>query len=94
MPPVSTIEQRLAASFGAQRLMATLGARMVLVADGEVHIALPFAQHLCQQHGFLHAGAITSIVDSDAALTRAPPGHEVLCAEFKINLLRPAFGEH
>lgn len=94
---MSNIEQRIAASFSAQRLMATLGARLALVADGEVHIALPFGQHLCQQHGFLHAGAITSIVDSAcgyAALTKAPPGYEVLSAEFKINLLRPALGEH
>lgn len=77
--------------------METLGARLALVADGEVHIALPFSKHLSQQHGFLHAGAITSIVDSAcgyAALTRAPPEHEVLSAEFKVNLLRPAVGEH
>lgn len=77
--------------------METLGARLALVADGEVHIALPFSKHLSQQHGFLHAGAITSIVDSAcgyAALTRAPPEREVLSAEFKVNLLRPAVGEH
>lgn len=77
--------------------METLGARLALVADGEVHIALPFSKHLSQQHGFLHAGVITSIVDSAcgyAALTRAPPEHEVLSAEFKVNLLRPAVGEH
>ena len=37
-----------------------------------------------------------SIVDSAcgyAALTKAPPGHEVVTAEFKLNLLRPAIGE-
>jgi len=94
---MSDLEQRIAASFSAQRLMATLGARLALVADGEVHIALPFSAHLSQQHGFLHAGAITSIVDSAcgyAALTKAPADHEVLSAEFKINLLRPALGQH
>lgn len=94
---MSNIEQRIAASFSAQRLMETLGAKLALVADGEVHIALPFAKHLCQQHGFVHAGAITSIVDSAcgyAALTKAPLDYEVLSAEFKINLLRPALGEH
>ena len=77
--------------------MATLGARLVLVADGEVHIALPFSAALTQQHGYLHAGATTSIVDSAcgyAALTKAPLGTEVVTAEFKINLLRPAIGEH
>lgn len=43
---MSDIEQRIAASFGAQRLMETLGARLALVADGEVHIALPWLQRL------------------------------------------------
>jgi len=93
---MSDIQQRIANSFAAQTLMETLGAKLVLVADGEVHIALPFSKHLSQQHGFLHAGAITSIVDSAcgyAALTKAPQNHEVVSAEFKINLLRPALGE-
>ncbi len=76
--------------------MSTLGARLALVAAGEVHIALPFSKHLSQQHGYVHAGAITSVVDSAcgyAALTRAAPGHEVVTAEFKINFMRPAVGD-
>lgn len=92
---MTDIRQRIAASFRAQGLMATLGAELVHVADGEVHIALPFSSGLTQQHGYLHAGAITSIVDSAcgyAALTKAPAGCEVVTAEFKINLMRPAIG--
>lgn len=76
--------------------MATLGAWIVSIAEGEVHIELPFSEKLSQQHGYLHAGAITSIVDSAcgyAALTKAPAEHEVVTAEFKINLMRPAIGE-
>lgn len=76
--------------------MTTLGASLAHVADGEVHIALPFSAHLSQQHGYVHAGAVTSIVDSAcgyAALTRAPQGYEVVTAEFKINLMRPAIGQ-
>ena len=90
------IQERIAASFKAQGLMVTLGAQLVSVADGEVQIALPFSEQHSQQHGYVHAGAITSIVDSAcgyAALTRAPPECEVVTAEFKINLLRPAIGE-
>lgn len=93
---MSELHERIAASFGAQGLMATLGATLDSVSDGEVHIALPFSARLSQQHGYLHAGAVTSIVDSAcgyAALTKAPPGFEVVTAEFKINLLRPAIGE-
>jgi uncharacterized protein (TIGR00369 family) len=93
---MSDIQERIATSFNSQGLMATLGAQLVSVADGEVQIALPFSDRLSQQHGFLHAGAITSIVDSAcgyAALTQAPPEAEVVTAEFKINFVRPAIGE-
>jgi uncharacterized protein (TIGR00369 family) len=93
---MSDIQKRIEDSFNAQGLMSTIGARLVLVADGEVHIELPFSIGLSQQHGYLHAGATTSIVDSAcgyAALTKAPPDFEVVTAEFKINLMRRALGE-
>jgi uncharacterized protein (TIGR00369 family) len=90
------LQDRIQRSFDAQGLMATLGARLQHVQAGEVHIALPFSRHLSQQMGFLHAGAVTSIVDSAcgyAALTQAPAGMEVVTAEFKINLMRPGIGQ-
>ena len=93
---MTDLQDRIATSFRAQGLMATLGAELALVSEGEVHIALPFSERLSQQHGYMHAGAITSILDSAcgyAALTKAPPGFEVVTAEFKINLLRPALGD-
>jgi uncharacterized protein (TIGR00369 family) len=89
------LRQRIQRSFDAQGLMTTLGARLERVAPGEVQIALPFSRRLSQQLGYLHAGAITSILDSAcgyAALTQAPPDREVVTAEFKINLMRPALG--
>lgn len=91
-----SIQDRIDRSFGAQTMMSTLGARLLEVADGEVRIEMPFAEHLRQQQGYLHAGAITSIVDNAcgyAALTKAPPQHEVVTAEFKVNFTRPAIGE-
>lgn len=88
-------EQRVAASFNSQGLMKALGATLVYVGDGEVHIAMPASPNISQQHGYAHAGAISSILDTAcgyAALTRAPSDSEVVTAEFKINLLRPAIG--
>jgi uncharacterized protein (TIGR00369 family) len=76
--------------------MATLGAKIELIAPGEVHLALPFAPQFCQQNGFMHAGAIASVADSAngyAAYTLTPPETDVLAVEFKINLLAPAQGE-
>jgi uncharacterized protein (TIGR00369 family) len=73
--------------------MTTLGAVLDRVAPGEVDVSVPFADALCQQNGFLHAGVLASVADSAcgyAALTLAAPGQDVLAVEFKINLLRPA----
>ena len=93
---MSDLEARIHDSFAAQGLMKTLGAQIVHVSEGEVHIALPFSALLSQQHGYVHAGAIASILDTAcgyAALTKAAPGDDVVTAEFKINLLRPALGD-
>jgi uncharacterized protein (TIGR00369 family) len=86
----------VAETYGRQTLLVTLGARLTRVAPGEVDIEVPFAAHLCQQNGFLHAGVITSIADTAngyAAYTLAPPDTDVLAVEFKINLMEPALGE-
>ena len=75
--------------------MKTLGASLELVEPGRVQIAVPFSPVLTQQHGYAHAGVITSIADSAcgyAAMTLAPDGCEVLSVEFKISLLAPAQG--
>ena len=77
--------------------MATLGAEMVSVVPGKVEIRFPYNPKLVQQNDFVHAGAITSILDSAcgyAALSVAPAGNDVLSVEFKINLLAPAVGDH
>jgi uncharacterized protein (TIGR00369 family) len=93
---MSNLHDLILASFNAQGLMTTLGASLAFVGDGEVHIALPFSKHLSQQRGYVHAGAITSIVDSAcgyAAMTKVAAGADVVTAEFKINFMRPALGE-
>ena len=88
-------EARVRESFSRQSHMATLGAEIVFLAPGEVHLAFPFAEKFCQQNGFMHAGAIASVADSAngyAAYTLAPADTDVLAVEFKINLLAPARG--
>jgi uncharacterized protein (TIGR00369 family) len=76
--------------------MRTLGVTLEHVAPGEVVLVLPFRADLTQQHGFLHAGIITAVVDSAcgyAALTLMEPGAAVLSVEYKVQLLAPARGE-
>ena len=94
--PDPDFETRVRASFARQTFMETIGARLSRVAPGEVEIELPFRADLAQQHGYLHAGIVTAIVDTAcgyAALTLTPAGAEVLSVEFKINLMSPARGE-
>jgi len=89
-------EARVRASFGRQRFMATLGASLERVEPGDVTIGFTHREELTQQHGYLHAGVMTSVADSAcgyAALSLMEPGVGVLSVEFKVNMLAPAVGE-
>jgi uncharacterized protein (TIGR00369 family) len=93
---VSTREERVRRSFSNQAFMSTLGAKLTVVGEGVVEIRLPFSSKLTQQHGYLHAGAVTAVMDSAcgyAALSLAPDDKDVLTVEFKQNLLAPAVGD-
>lgn len=94
--PDANFEARVRSSFAQQKLMETIGATLAEIMPGEVSIELPFRVDLTQQHGYLHAGVVTSVVDSAcgyAALTLMPEGAEVVSVEFKINLVAPAVGK-
>jgi len=93
---VTTHEERIRQSFAKQAFMSFLGAELAAVVQGGVEIRLPFSPNLTQQNKYLHAGAITAVLDSAcgyAALTVAPDDKEVLTVELKVNLLAPAAGE-
>ena len=95
-PRDSQFEARVRASFERQRFMATLGASLERVEPGEVAIAFTHRDGLTQQHGYLHAGVMTSVADSAcgyAALSLTEPDVGVLSVEFKVNMLAPAMGD-
>ncbi len=95
-PPDPHFAERVRASFQQQTVMAAIGASVRSVTPGAVEIELPYRADLCQQDGFLHAGIVTTIVDSAcgyAAYTLMPAGARVLSVEFKINFLAPAVGD-
>jgi uncharacterized protein (TIGR00369 family) len=94
-PRDADYERRVRESFARQRAMETFGARLLRVEPGAVEIGVDFDEAFTQQHGYLHAGLVTAIVDTAcgyAALTLTEPGAEVLSVEFKLNLLSPAAG--
>ncbi len=89
-------EARVRASFARQRAMDTIGATVARVEPGLVEVELPYRADLTQQHGFLHAGIVATILDSAcgyAAFSLMAPDVAVLTIEYKINLLRPAQGD-
>jgi len=96
MTATEAFEERVRASFRQQNFMATIGASLGAVRKGEVEIVLPFSGALTQQHGFIHAGVVTTLIDNAcgyAALTLMPQDAAVLTTEFKVNFLSPAKGE-
>jgi uncharacterized protein (TIGR00369 family) len=93
---VEQFDRKVREAFARQAFMATLGAEIDCAAPGTVEIRMPFNQKHTQQNGFVHAGAITSIMDSAcgyAAYSVAPEGYNVLTVEFKVSLLAPAVGD-
>jgi uncharacterized protein (TIGR00369 family) len=96
VPANPSFEQRTRESFARQGAMAYLGAVLQRVEPGRVEISLPFRPELSQQHGFFHAGIISTIADSAggyAGFTLFPADSAVLTVEFKVNLMAAADGE-
>lgn len=95
-PESADYEERIRLSFARQGLMSTLKATLGNVSPGLVEIAMRPDPAISQQHGFVHAGALSAIADTAAgyaALTLMPRGRGVLTTEFKINLVAPAVGD-
>ena len=95
-PAAPGFDERVRQSFSRLALMATIGARLVRIAPGEVDIEMPVRSDLTQQHGYVAAGIVTAIVDTAcgyAAMSLMPAGANVLTVEYKVNFVSPARGE-
>jgi uncharacterized protein (TIGR00369 family) len=83
-------------SFQRQNAMATIGTRIEKLEPGLVELAFDYDASLTQQHGFIHAGIVSTVMDSAcgyAGFSLMPENTAVLTIEFKVNLLAPAQGE-
>jgi len=88
--------ERVRASFARQTAMHHIGAQLADVRPGYCAIALPVRNDLLQQHGYVHAGILSMIVDTAggyAGFSLFPDDAAVLTVEFKVNLLAPALGQ-
>lgn len=90
-------EQVVRDAFAAQAAMSTIGATLERVEPGMVQIDLPVhAGLLTNVPGIVHGGVVGMIADSAiglSGLTLVPAGQFGVSAEYKINMLAPAFGE-
>lgn len=96
-PRDKNFAEKVKKSFSEQAVMNLIGAEIFSIKPGKVRIKLPFSKNLTQQNNFIHAGIITTIVDSAcgyAAFSLMPENSSVLSVEFKVNLLRPAIGDY
>lgn len=85
--------RRVAESFAQQSAMHSLGITLGEIAPGFISLHMPFNAAFTQQNGFIHAGIITTALDSAcgyAAFSLMPATADVLSIEFKTNLLSPA----
>ena len=85
--------ERVRASVARQTLLTTLGVTVERLAPGHVELRLAHRPDLTQQHGFVHAGAVSTIADSAcgyAAYTLLPVDRDIMTVHFAINLTAPA----
>lgn len=89
-------DARVRASFADQIIMQSMGITLDAIAPGEVTLGMAFHPGFVQQHGFHHAGATTTALDSAcgyAAMSLMPATADVLTVEFKVSLMAPAAGD-
>jgi uncharacterized protein (TIGR00369 family) len=67
-----------------------------VIEKGYFQSTVAIEEHHRQQDGFIHAGVMATMADHTAgysAFTIVPEDFQILTIEFKINFLRPAFGD-
>ena len=96
LPKHPDYQEKVKKSFADQAVMKTIGASIEAIGAGEIEIEFPYQTSLTQQNGFIHAGIVSTVLDSAcgyAAFSLMPEDASVLTIEFKINLLSPAKGD-
>jgi uncharacterized protein (TIGR00369 family) len=93
---MSDLRDRIEGIFTRAPFMTLLGVRLVDVGEGWVETELELEERLTQQHGFAHAGVVSTLADHSAgaaATTAIGEGQSVLTADYTIHLLRPGAGD-
>lgn len=94
--PASDLRSQIEKVLFMAPIIADLGVTLVEAGPGWLETELAIVPRLRQQHGYVHAGVVTTLADhtaGGAASTEVRPGQSVLTADFTVHLLRPASGE-
>jgi uncharacterized protein (TIGR00369 family) len=89
-------KQKVNDSFNRQKFMDLINADLIQVKPGYCEIQIPYDVNLTQQHGFFHAGIISTIADNAAgyaSFSLMEENSSILTVEFKLNLIAPGEGE-
>ena len=87
-PSDTGYKEKVIESFNRQEVMKTVNASILAIRPGEIELEFPYQSNLTQQHGFIHAGIVSTVLDSAcgyAAFSLMPENAAVLSIEFKIN---------
>lgn len=96
-PQDPSYEQKVQEIFSRANFIQDLGINLVDLGPGWCESRLEVKPRHLQQDTFIHAGVQATMADHTAgasAATLIKADRTVLTVEFKINLLRPAVGEH
>ncbi len=96
IPADENYRKKVEKSFDRQQAMDTIGIMLEKVDPGRVVLNMPYNKAYTQQHGFVHAGILSTALDSAcgyAAFSLMPKEAAVLSIEYKVNFLAPAKGE-
>lgn len=96
VPKFTDYKKKVEESFRRQRFMSLINARLVEVKPGFCEIHVPYDIKLTQQHGFFHAGIISTVADNSAGyagFSLMEENSSILTVEFKLNLMSPGDGD-
>ena len=78
-------------ALNAQPFSALLGTKLMQVDSSSLTLCLTIRDELRQQHGFVHGGVVSYLVDNALTFAGASRlGPKVVTGEYKLNYLRPA----
>lgn len=77
-----------------QAFSKLLGAELVSFERGKAVLALANRPEFLQQHGFVHGGVLSYLIDNALTFVGGSVlGENVVTVEYKVNYIRPAKGE-